>query len=155
MSEVQATGIEEKLPSSSKQSDDINLVKGDKRRHSGHSQRGPRSQSHPHSQPGLPSQRNPQSPMTCRKCGKNWPHKQGPCPAKGRTCSKCGKPNHFAKMCLTPANRKQGIGQQRVINLNQKVTQAVATKNTFTQQAKTNQRSLLWISKSTMLRSRW
>ena len=31
MSEVQATGMEEKLPSGSKQSDDINLVKGDKR----------------------------------------------------------------------------------------------------------------------------
>ena len=111
MSEVQVTRMEEKLPSSSKQSDDINLVKGDKRRHSGHSQRGSCSQSCPHSQPGL------QSPMTCRKCGKNWSHKQGPCPAKGRTCSKCGKPNHLAKMCLTPANRKQGIGQQRAIKV--------------------------------------
>ena len=50
VSEVQATGMKEKLPSDSKQSNDgINLVKGDKRRHKGQSQRGSHSQIRPHS----------------------------------------------------------------------------------------------------------
>ena len=30
-----------------------------------------------------------------------WPHRDSPCPAKGQTCNKCGKLNHFARMCLT------------------------------------------------------
>ena len=38
---------------------------------------------------------------TCRQCGLIWPHKMSPCPAKGRTCRKCEKSNHFAKMCLS------------------------------------------------------
>ena len=41
------------------------------------------------------------SSSVCRQCGFAWPHTGKPCPAKGKTCKKCGKPNHFAKMCLT------------------------------------------------------
>ena len=37
----------------------------------------------------------------CRKCGGNWPHSQGPCPAAGKYCHKCKKPNHFARMCMS------------------------------------------------------
>ena len=33
------------------------------------------------------------------KCGCSWPHRNGECPAKEKTCTKCGKPNHFAKVC--------------------------------------------------------
>ena len=33
------------------------------------------------------------------KCGRSWPHRNGECPAKGKICTKCGKPNHFAKVC--------------------------------------------------------
>ena len=47
------------------------------------------------------------SPNKCRNCGSVWPHKDGLCPAKGRTCRKCGKPNHFAKVCFTPPNKRQ------------------------------------------------
>ena len=50
----------------------------------------------------------PRLPTTkCRKCGLTWPHKTAPCPAKGQSCRKCGKPNHFARMCLSKANAKQ------------------------------------------------
>ena len=35
---------------------------------------------------------------TCHYCGGTYPHK-GPCPAKGKECRKCGKSNHFAKVC--------------------------------------------------------
>ena len=53
MSEVQATGMEEKLPPDSKSSDDgVNLVKGDRRRHEGRSQQSPHP-SRSHSQPPL------------------------------------------------------------------------------------------------------
>lgn len=33
----------------------------------------------------------------CRKCGKSHPPR--PCPAFGVSCQKCGKLNHYAKMC--------------------------------------------------------
>ena len=35
----------------------------------------------------------------CRLCGFSGPHTKGPCPAKGKSCNKCGKLNHVAKMC--------------------------------------------------------
>ena len=34
----------------------------------------------------------------CYNCGGSFPHK-GVCPAKGKTCNKCKKSNHFAKVC--------------------------------------------------------
>ena len=40
----------------------------------------------------------------CRQCGLRWPHKSGPCPAKGLECRKSGKPNHFAKVCRSKGN---------------------------------------------------
>ena len=50
----------------------------------------------------------PRLPTTkCRKCGLTWPHRTAPCPAKGQSCRKCGKPNHFARICLSKANAKQ------------------------------------------------
>ena len=34
----------------------------------------------------------------CFNCGLKWPH-QDQCPAKGKSCSNCQKPNHFARVC--------------------------------------------------------
>ena len=48
-----------------------------------------------------PRQSTQSSSNTCRQCGSIWPHCTKPCPAKGQSCNKCGKPNHFAKMCRT------------------------------------------------------
>ena len=53
------------------------------------------------------------SPNKCRNCGSAWPHKDGLCPTKGRTRRKCGKPNHFAKVCFTPQNKRQNPRQTR------------------------------------------
>ena len=36
---------------------------------------------------------------SCFKCGRSWPHRNDECPAKGKICTKCRKPNHFAKAC--------------------------------------------------------
>ena len=46
-------------------------------------------------------------PNKCHNCGSAWPHKDGICPGKGRTCRKCGKPKHFAKFCFTTQNIRQ------------------------------------------------
>ena len=32
------------------------------------------------------------------KCDRSWLYCNGECPAKGKICTKCGKPNHFAKV---------------------------------------------------------
>ena len=32
------------------------------------------------------------------KCRRSWPHRNGECQAKGKICTKCGKPNHFVKV---------------------------------------------------------
>ena len=37
----------------------------------------------------------------CYNCGGSYPHKNSDCPAKGKTCNKCGKANHFAKICYS------------------------------------------------------
>ena len=34
----------------------------------------------------------------CYNCGGEWPHK-GQCPAHGKICKKCGRKNHFARVC--------------------------------------------------------
>ena len=35
----------------------------------------------------------------CFKCGRSRPHRNGECSAKGKICTKCGKPNHFPRVC--------------------------------------------------------
>ena len=118
MSEVQATGMEEKLPPDSKPSaNGIHLIKGEKKQYKGRSLQGSHpSRSHPQPHVRRNSQPTGKS-TTCRKCGRTWPHKQGPCPAKGQTCRKCGKPNHFVKMCLTPVDQIRDAGEQRKIKI--------------------------------------
>ena len=46
-----------------------------------------------------PRQRQTPHASQCRNCGKEWPHENNPCPAPGKECRKCGKLNHFAKLC--------------------------------------------------------
>ena len=37
---------------------------------------------------------------TCYNCGGHWPHPKGKkCPAFGKICDQCSKPNHFKAMC--------------------------------------------------------
>ncbi|MCG8046730.1 MAG: RNase H-like domain-containing protein [Candidatus Thiodiazotropha endolucinida] len=47
-------------------------------------------------QSGSPGHKN----VKCRNCGGDFPHKQGPCPAKGKFCAYCKKQNHFVSVCL-------------------------------------------------------
>lgn len=48
--------------------------------------------------------------MKCHNCGGTWPHEGGKtsCPAHGKYCNSCKKPNHFASQCRS----KDGASQQ-------------------------------------------
>ena len=54
-------------------------------------------------------QKKPNEPhahkQPCERCGIRHLHHQ-PCPAQGAECYKCGRKNHFAKVCCTPVERK-------------------------------------------------
>jgi hypothetical protein len=43
--------------------------------------------------------RNEGSSKKCGRCGYEYPHKDNRCPADGKTCKTCGKPNHFSSVC--------------------------------------------------------
>ena len=46
---------------------------------------------------------------TCGKCGRS--HSNGDCPAYGTTCSKCGRPNHWAQQCRSSGRRNSSTGR--------------------------------------------
>jgi len=92
ISEQQATGIETELLSRP------TLDNGDQETAHSLTCRVP-----PRRQPSKPShhssQREKRQSSTCGLCGGQWPHRNAPCPAQGKTCRKCGKMNHFARVC--------------------------------------------------------
>ena len=92
-SEIQATGMEESLSHQCQ----VNFVRDKKPK--------------PQQRPTTPL-RTSQSLQTCRKCGQSWPHKGRPCPAQGQTCHKCGKPNHYARVCMSATRLAQNSSQQ-------------------------------------------
>jgi len=47
--------------------------------------------------------------IDCTRCGRT--HKRRNCPAYQKICSKCGKLNHFAKMCITVFDKNEAEGQ--------------------------------------------
>ena len=61
------------------------------------------------SQKGSRHQTNPKkrdNPQMCYRCGHKTHKNKKDCPAYRQQCNKCGKPNHFAKMCKTNTDRK-------------------------------------------------
>ena len=66
-----------------------------------------RFESESESRSGKPRKRSKSSrrEKTCYKCGGLFPHK-GDCPAKDKTCDKCKKVGHFAKVCHTKQKGK-------------------------------------------------
>ncbi|KAJ1115552.1 hypothetical protein NDU88_003775 [Pleurodeles waltl] len=56
--------------------------------------------------PATPRKMNPSKPgeRVCGSCG--YEHRQNAgCPAKGQSCNRCGKANHFAKVCRSRRNK--------------------------------------------------
>lgn len=51
--------------------------------------------------------KNKVSKVNCKFCG--YQHPVGKCPAYGKTCSKCGKHNHFQKVCKSSSKRVQEV----------------------------------------------
>ncbi|XP_033739209.1 uncharacterized protein LOC117326561 [Pecten maximus] len=45
------------------------------------------------------SQNQRQSQRKCGFCGRDWHEQLTNCPARGKTCAKCKKQNHFARVC--------------------------------------------------------
>ena len=59
------------------------------------------------------NQRRVPHKMKCGLCGGNYPHRSK-CPAQGKSCHKCGKLNHFSKVCRSKSNNqfKQPVGKE-------------------------------------------
>lgn len=76
--------------------------------------------------------------IACSKCGGS--HKPRACPAFGKKCMKCGKPNHFQKMCRSKSTsseptmfksppRSRNTGREMKQNSTQKVVYSVNDDN--------------------------
>ena len=48
---------------------------------------------------------------TCYRCGGEFPH-ANKCPALGKTCSSCGKTDHFSRVCRSTPQQKMGRNQR-------------------------------------------
>ena len=59
-------------------------------------------------QQSLPDNKNDKS-KKCLSCGYDWPHPGGreSCPAKGKTCNNCKKPNHFES--VSKSKKSKGV----------------------------------------------
>ncbi|XP_014678719.1 PREDICTED: uncharacterized protein LOC106818534 [Priapulus caudatus] len=109
ISETQAKTVE------ASNSDTVNFMKDqhqsrDKRQQSrSNSQSYRRSQSSHHANGRSQSRRRPDNGSRrrnntgkCYYCGYNLPHLN--CPARGKTCAKCGKRDHFAQVCKSSSS---------------------------------------------------
>ena len=60
--------------------------------------------------PRLPEDpRDSKGAKKCKYCGGNHVIKKEKCPAYGKTCRKCGKSNHFARVCKQRGRRKKPV----------------------------------------------
>jgi len=50
--------------------------------------------------------------IDCTRCGRT--HSRRNCPAYQKICSKCGKLNHFAKMCITVSDKN--VAERKIEN---------------------------------------
>lgn len=58
-------------------------------------------------------QRNTNQTIECRRCGYKGHKAMDPkCPAKGKTCAKCGGRDHFAKKCYTQEEKEGAQSKQ-------------------------------------------
>ncbi|XP_052806251.1 uncharacterized protein K02A2.6-like [Mya arenaria] len=88
----------------------------------------------PRDHPGLsarPRDRAPLNENTCRACGYEYPHKQT-CPAKGKTCNLCKKPNHFSRCCRQRGIREVKLQSDSEDEYNYQVSVKSVSKNNKT-----------------------
>jgi hypothetical protein len=60
------------------------------------------------------SQEQERRAQKCMRCCGAYPHTQGPCPAQGKICGYCKKPNHFTSACLKLKRKEavKGVAQE-------------------------------------------
>jgi hypothetical protein len=87
-SEQQAKSIEERLASTNIQDEEANFV-------------------------NPPRPKGQQRRQQRRNCGLSWPHRDAPCPAKGQTCQKCNKQNHYAEQVGNLSEHARGQNDPR------------------------------------------
>ena len=61
----------------------------------------------PHRSPSDSETSSPKS--QCFFCGGDYPHRDGPCPAKGEICNHCGVLNHFENACLSKQRGRPAV----------------------------------------------
>ncbi|XP_070557464.1 uncharacterized protein [Ptychodera flava] len=94
VSEVQASGMEEKSTKNTvTDTATVNAVR--KQRH---------QRWKPNKQKQVPTP--PMKSSTCYNCGGSYPH-ESVCPAKGKSCRKCSKLNHFSRCCRSKGKTKK------------------------------------------------
>ena len=72
----------------------------------------PQQNRQPQQKPKSSYHANSQSTSTCKYCGRKHEYSKTKCPAFGKECRKCGKPNHFESMCKS--GYKTRPRQQRI-----------------------------------------
>lgn len=93
-------------------------ARGARRNNSGYRESGSSSRDRSVSQ--SISQRRTTANRSCGGCGGTWHPKREDCDAWGKTCKKCGKQGHFAKVCRSnPGNDNNQRGPRQVYNIDQ------------------------------------
>ena len=92
MSELHATTMEGQQQSQQKGESSINI-----------------HQVTPPNQSPISSRQTPRNQAQCFNCGGSFPHPNGrsSCPAWGKSCRNCGKPNHFSRFCRSRDRRAE------------------------------------------------
>lgn len=60
-----------------------------------------------------------QTTMNCQNCGRQ--HEPCQCPAYGAVCHKCGKNNHFSKVCRAVGEKRDNSKAKTVNNIESEV----------------------------------
>ena len=111
---VQANTMEGKFEDLSTKLSDINLASKPSQSLRSRTRTQAFIPAHP---PGLQS-----SSKKCYNCGLGFPHRQGPCPARGKTCALCKNKHHFARCYRSsmPEINSQDKGKEQVSKITAK-----------------------------------
>ncbi len=75
------------------------------------------------------SSRKPLQRGKCYNCGGSYPH-NGKCPAKGKTCTTCGKLDHFNSVCQSGSHFSNSKNNSRSSSPSVRVIKTVSSRDT-------------------------
>ena len=76
--------------------------------------------------------RQQRSEVKCKYCNREHAKKKESCPAYGKTCSKCGKQNHFAAVCKTATEAVHAVTERREVYSVRSVSSVLRAEQTVT-----------------------